>query len=121
MPIDPLVLYCGLGVAGWLFLIGLYGIVTSRHLVHLCLCLTVLQASTYVLLTTIGYRPGMPAPIFTDGVQPTSVTVDPLVHALMLTDIVVEATVVALLLSIAVKIHKRTGSIDPDALNVMRG
>jgi multicomponent Na+:H+ antiporter subunit C len=118
---NHLITYTGLGVAAWMFLVGLYGIVTSRHLVHLCLCLTVVQASTYVLLTVIGYRPGLPAPIFTDWVQAGSLAVDPVVQALMLTDVVVEATVVALLLAITVKIHKRTGSTDPAAINVMRG
>lgn len=118
---DHAVTYTGFAVATWLLLIGLYGIITSRHLVHLCLCLTVVQASTYVLLTVIGYRPGLPAPIFTDGVQPGSLVVDPVIQALMLTDIVVEATVVALLLAITVKIHKRAGSTDPDYINVMRG
>lgn len=118
---NQLVIYIGFGVAGWLLLMGLYGIVTSRHLVHLCLCLAVLQASTYVLLTVIGYRAGLPAPVFTDHVAPGSNAVDPVIQALMLTDIVVEATVVALLLAIAVQIHKKTGSVDPNEVNVMRG
>lgn len=113
--------YAGYAVATWLLLVGLYGIITSRHLVHLCLCLTVVQASTYVLLTVTGYRPGLPAPVFTDGVTPGSLAVDPVIQALMLTDVVVEATVVALLLAITVQIHKRTGSANPDAINVMRG
>ena len=33
-------------VAAWLFVIGLYGIVTSRNLVHLVVCLSVVQSST---------------------------------------------------------------------------
>ena len=53
-------------VAVWLLLVGLYGIVTSRNLVHLILCLGVVQASTYVLLLAIGYRTGGAAPIFAD-------------------------------------------------------
>jgi multicomponent Na+:H+ antiporter subunit C len=28
-------------VAAWLFAVGLYGVVTSRHLVHLVICLSV--------------------------------------------------------------------------------
>ena len=43
-------------VAGWLLLVGLYGVVTSRNLIHLIVCLQVVQASTYVLLLGIGYR-----------------------------------------------------------------
>ena len=113
--------YAGYAVAIWLFLIGLYGVVSSKHLIHLCLSLTVVQASTYVLLTVIGFRPGLPAPIFTDGVAPGSAAVDPVVQALMLTDVVVEATVVALLLAITVRIHRRTGTADPNRVDMMRG
>jgi multicomponent Na+:H+ antiporter subunit C len=32
-------------VAAWLFLIGLYGIVTSRNLIHLVACLSVTQSA----------------------------------------------------------------------------
>ena len=34
--------YLPYALAGWLFMIGLYGIVTSRHLVHLVVCLSVM-------------------------------------------------------------------------------
>jgi multicomponent Na+:H+ antiporter subunit C len=43
------------------------------------------------------------------------------VQALMLTDIVVEATVVALLLALIVQINRRTGTVDPNAIDIMRG
>ena len=43
-------------VAVWLLVVGLYGVITSRHLVHLVLCLGVMQASTYVLLLAVGWR-----------------------------------------------------------------
>ncbi|HTW95723.1 MAG TPA: cation:proton antiporter subunit C [Tepidisphaeraceae bacterium] len=118
---EHIILYAGFAVAAWLLLIGLYGIVTSSNLVHLCLCLAVLQASTYVLLTVIGFRPGLPAPVFVDGVKPGSPAVDPVIQALMLTDIVVEATVVALLLALTVKLHRKTGSADPNRVNLMKG
>lgn len=110
----------GYVVAAWLFVVGTYGIATSRHLVHLCVCLTVVQASTYVLLAVIGYRPDAPAPILVD-IPDTARTVDPVVQALMLTDIVVEATVLALLLSIIVQIQRRTGNVDPNDVDLVRG
>jgi multicomponent Na+:H+ antiporter subunit C len=106
-------------VAAWLFGAGLYGIVTSRNLIHLVVCLTVLQSSTYVLLLAIGYVHGGKAPIFADIPQGTTV-VDPVVQALTLTDVVVEATVVALLLALVMQAHKRFGTLDPDELGVMR-
>ena len=107
-------------VAAWLLIIGLYGIIISRHLVHLIMCLVVVQTSTYVLLLAIGFRYGATAPVFAD-VPVGTPAVDPVVQALMLTDIVVEATVVALLLALAIKAHERTGSADPENLGLMRG
>jgi multicomponent Na+:H+ antiporter subunit C len=108
------------GVAVWLLLIGLYGIVSSHHLVHLILCLGVVQASTYVLLLTIGYRHAAAAPIYADIPLGTRV-VDPVVQALTLTDVVVEATVAALLLALALQAQKRFGTVDPDEIAALRG
>jgi multicomponent Na+:H+ antiporter subunit C len=107
--------YLPYAVALWLLLIGVYGIVTSRHLVHLIVCLSVVQSSTYVLILAVGYRTGGIAPIFSDGRQGTP-AVDPVGHALALTDIVVGATVTALLLALAVQVQKRRGTLDPEKL-----
>ena len=107
-------------VAVWLLGIGLYGVITSRHLVHLVLCISVMQASTYVLLLGIGYRTGGKAPIFVD-IPPSTPVVDPVVQALTLTDVVVEATVTAVLLALVIQAHKRFGTTDPDDLGVLRG
>jgi multicomponent Na+:H+ antiporter subunit C len=102
-------------VAVWLFVVGLYGVVTSRNLLHQIISLSVVQASTYVLLLTIGFHTGAAAPVFAD--IPTSrAAVDPVVQALSLTDVVVGSTVSALLLAVAVQIHKRTGTLDPEEL-----
>ncbi len=107
-------------VAAWLLLIGLYGVVTSRNLVHLILCLSVVQASTYVLLLAIGYRAGGKAPVFADIPLSTPV-VDPVVQSLTLTDVVVEATVTALLLALTLQAHKRFGTVDPDEIVSLTG
>jgi multicomponent Na+:H+ antiporter subunit C len=107
-------------IAAWLFFCGLYGIVTSPHLVHTVVCLAILQTSTYVLLLSIGFRAGGAAPVFAD-IPPGTLTVDPLVQALMLTDVVVEATVFALLLSMVVKAYEKAGTISPEDLRFMKG
>ncbi|HEX3242871.1 MAG TPA: cation:proton antiporter subunit C [Solirubrobacterales bacterium] len=107
-------------VAIWILCWGLYGIVSSRNLVHLVICLGVTQAATYVLLLGVGYRNGGAAPIYADIAESTMV-VDPVVQALALVDVVVEATVSALLLAVAVQTHKRFGTIDPDELHSLRG
>jgi multicomponent Na+:H+ antiporter subunit C len=108
------------GVAAWLFLVGAYGAATSRNLVHLVVCLGVCQASTYVLLLAVGYRAGAAAPVFA-GVPSSTRVVDPVVQALCLTDVVVQATVMALLLALAVQAAKRFGTLDPDDIGELRG
>ncbi|MDQ6729023.1 MAG: NADH-quinone oxidoreductase subunit K [Actinomycetota bacterium] len=107
-------------VAAWLLLIGLYGVVSSRNLVHLILCLSVVQASTYVLLLAIGYRAGAKAPVFAD-IPLSAPVVDPVVQSLTLTDVVVEATVTALLLALTLQAHKRFGTVDPDEIVSLTG
>jgi multicomponent Na+:H+ antiporter subunit C len=106
-------------VAAWLFVIGLWGVVSSRNLVRTILCLTVVQSSTYLVLLGVGYRSGGKAPIVAD-IPATSRLVDPVVQVLVLTDIVIEATVVALLLALVVQAHKRFGSVDPNDLRPLR-
>ena len=107
-------------VAAWICLVGLYGIVSSRHLVHLALCLTITQSSTYVLLLAIGYVKGGGPPVF-KGVKLGTTAVDPVVQALTLTDIVVSVTVLALILALALDVHKEAGTVDPDAIADFRG
>jgi multicomponent Na+:H+ antiporter subunit C len=111
--------YLPYALAVWLFAIGLYGVVTSRHLVHLVVCLSVMQSGTYVLFLAVGYRNGSFAPIFF-GTPVGSPAVDPVVQALTLTDIVVSVTVSALLLALVVDIWKRSGTLNPDEMRTFR-
>ncbi|MFD7258207.1 NADH-quinone oxidoreductase subunit K [Streptomyces sp. NPDC059874] len=106
--------------AGWIFLAGVYGLVTSRDSVHAIGCLTVVQSGTYVLLVAVGYRRGGTAPYFTDIPAGTPV-VDPVAQALALTDVVVGAALTALLLALVLQIAKRHGTADPDALTGLKG
>ncbi|MGY5136362.1 sodium:proton antiporter [Streptomyces nigrescens] len=108
-------------IAGWLFLIGCYGMATSRNLIHAVGCLSVCQSSTYVLLLAVGYRDGGTAPVFSDIAPGSRPVVDPVVQALTLTDIVIGATVTALLLSLVIQIAKRHRTVDPDELSELRG
>jgi multicomponent Na+:H+ antiporter subunit C len=109
------------GVAGWLVLAGAYGIVRSRNLIHTAVCLSVAQSGTYVLLLAIGYQWNAPAPIFGSSTPTTTPVVDPVVQSLTFTDIVVSATVTALLLALTIQVHKTQRTLDPDELQSLRG
>jgi multicomponent Na+:H+ antiporter subunit C len=107
-------------VAAVLILGGLAGAVVSRDLIRTVVALSVAQSGTYVLLLGIGWRRGGTAPVFAD-VDPGVRVVDPVVQALCLTDVVVGATVLSLLLALAVKVHQTSGTRDPDALIELGG
>ena len=95
--------------------VGLYGIVTSRDLIHLVICLSVMQSASYLVLLAIGYVDDAEAPVFAD-IPLGTPAVDPVVQALTLTDVVVGTTVTALLLALSVQAHKRYGTLDPRKL-----
>jgi multicomponent Na+:H+ antiporter subunit C len=107
-------------VVVWVFVVGLYGVATSRNLVHLAVCLTVTQSATYVLLLSVGYVKGGTAPIF-KGLSKGAKLVDPVVQALTLTDVVVSVAVLALILALALDAYRDAGTEDPDALAEMKG
>jgi multicomponent Na+:H+ antiporter subunit C len=107
--------YLPYAVAAWLCLVGLFGVATSRNLIHLAVCLTVTQSSSYVLLLTVGYVKHGKAPIF-KGIKLGTTAVDPVVQALTLTDVVVSVVVVALILALALDAHRLSGSVNPDEI-----
>ena len=107
-------------LAAWIFVVGLYGIVSSRNLIHIVVCVSVCQSATYVLLLAIGYRNHGTAPVFAD--IPTSRrVVDPVVQSLTLTDIVVSVTVLALILALALDVHDELDTMDPDRIAELQG
>lgn len=108
-------------VAGLLVLLGGIGIARSSNLVHTVVCLSVAQSGTYVLLLAIGYQKGATAPVFGSTEKPSLKVVDPVVQALTLTDVVVAATVTAVLLALAIRINKTHGTVDPDELTSLEG
>jgi multicomponent Na+:H+ antiporter subunit C len=107
-------------VSAWIFFVAFFGIIRSRNMIHMAICVSVMQSSTYVLLLSIGFRHGGTAPIFS-GISAHVPAVDPVVQALVLTDVVVETVVLALLLAIAVQIHDCSGELDPNRISEVKG
>jgi multicomponent Na+:H+ antiporter subunit C len=112
--------YLPYAVAAWICLVGIFGIATSRNLIHLAICLTVTQSSSYVLLLSVGYVKHGVAPIF-KGTKLGTPAVDPVVQALTLTDVVVSVAVIALILALALDAHRLSGTVDPEGLADVSG
>jgi len=113
--------YLPYAVAAWICIWGIAGIATSRNLIHLAVCLTVTQSSSYVFLLSVGYVKHGKAPIFVGGTKLGSTAVDPVVQALTLTDVVVSVAVIALILALALDAHRLSGTVDPDGLADISG
>jgi multisubunit Na+/H+ antiporter MnhC subunit len=111
--ISLIVLCSGLG----LILIGLWGILTQRHIIRMIVGFSLLDTGIHMVMVSIGYVTGGTAPIINDAVpmaEAASRVVDPVPSALVLTAIVIGLGVTAVMLSFAVRIYKirRTLMID---------
>jgi multicomponent Na+:H+ antiporter subunit C len=113
--------YLPYALSVWIFVCGLYGIVSSRNLIHITVCVSVCQSATYVLLLAIGYRKHGTAPIFSDMPTRGRTIVDPVVQSLTLPDIVVSVAVAALLLTFALKVFEHRHSLDPGEIAGLKG
>ncbi|MDI3517224.1 MAG: multicomponent Na+:H+ antiporter subunit [Thermotogota bacterium] len=94
-----------------LIAIGVYGLLSQRHLFKMLVSLSVLELGVNILLVSIGYSKDGVAPILTPPEQIIN-PVDPLPQALVLTAIVIGVGTTALMSIIIVKIYKRTGTLD---------
>jgi len=93
-----------------LFLIGLATIVLKRNLIKIFLGIVILESAVNLFIVSLGYREGGIAPIFTNA--PGTLMVLPTPQALTLTSIVIGVATSALLLSFAIVIWKKYGSIE---------
>ena len=107
-------------IAAWLFLVGLYGVATSRNRIHLVVCLSVAQSATYVVLVAIGYRTGAGAPVF-QAVAPGTPAVDPVVQALTLTSVVIGVATLSLALALVIQLARHYRTLDLRRMRELRG
>ncbi|HOI47278.1 MAG TPA: cation:proton antiporter subunit C [Bacilli bacterium] len=90
-------------------LVGLYGLATSKNIIKSVFCVTIIEAGVILLFLNLGNLEGGSIPIL-DGIVEN--IVDPLPQALMITTIVIGATITALALMLCIKIFHHYGSIE---------
>ncbi len=111
------------GTAAGLVLVGLWGILTRRHILRIALAFTVADTGVNLLLVWSGYLPGRTTPIIDDSIPVSgmaSAVVDPLPQALVLTSIVIGVAVAALFVVVGVLASRRTGSADVRRMKELR-
>jgi multisubunit Na+/H+ antiporter MnhC subunit len=104
-----------------LFLVGLYGVLTSRNLIKIVISLTIMEFSVFLLLALMGYIQGGDAPILPLPSPDNQIIVDPLPQAMVLTAIVIALATNAMILTIAIRLYKKYGTFDIREIRDLKG
>ena len=114
--------------AGALFCIGLYTLLTRRNLIKMIMGLSLMEASTYLLLISMAYRRSSTAPVLLNppaGQTPGSLAKgnvsDPVLQNFCLTAIVIGVAVTAVFLTVVVRIAQHYRTLDADQVRALRG
>ena len=104
----------------FMFLVGLYGVLSKRNLIKIVIGLAIMEYSVNLFLILVGYVRGGAAPIIDADMQ-GELFVDPLPQAMVLTAIVIGLATTALLLAIAIRIYKKYGTFDIREIKNLKG
>lgn len=105
-------------------LIGLWGMMTRKNIIQIIIGFSLTDTGIHMLMVAIGYLNGRTAPILdaaVDLANAADTVVDPIPSALVLTAIVIGLGVTALMLSYAIQIHKKNGSLSIDDCSELKG
>lgn len=107
-----------------IFLIGLYGVCCKKNIVKIILGLVIMQFSVNLFLILLGYRKDGIPPIMDRGMtlaEFADKTVDPIPQALVLTSIVIDLGVLALMVAIAIRLYQRYRTFDITEIRKLKG
>ncbi|MFW6145656.1 MAG: sodium:proton antiporter [bacterium] len=100
-----------IGAFGLIF-IGLFILLTKKNLVKVIIGLSIMDTGIYLFLIAIGYVYEGTAPIFSKPGLNAEGMVDPVPQALVLTAIVIGVAILALALTLAIKLYKHYGTLN---------
>ncbi|MEJ2627361.1 MAG: sodium:proton antiporter [bacterium] len=95
-----------------LILIGLFIMLTKRNLIKVIIGLSILETGVNLFIVTLGYVRRGTAPIFSKTGLDMQKMVDPVPQALVLTAIVIGLAVLALALSLAIRLYNHFGTLN---------
>lgn len=105
------------------FGIGLYAVMVKKNIIKIVIGLSLMEYAVQYFLIATGYVTGGSAPIvvWPTIVPDSTVMVDPLPQALVLTSIVIGLSVTALALSIAVTLYWHYNTLDITKIRGLKG
>lgn len=99
--------------------IGLVTVLMKKNIIKILMGINILNSAANLFLISLGYRIGGVAPIFT--LAPSELMVLPTPQALVLTSIVIGVATSALVLSFAMVLQKKYGTVDIDKIRRLNG
>lgn len=99
--------------------IAFYILVFQKNLIKVVMALGLMASAANLFIISLGYRTGGVVPIWTD--LPQALVVLPVPQALTLTSIVIAVATMGLMVSLVIRIHRNTGSIDTEKSRLMKG
>jgi multicomponent Na+:H+ antiporter subunit C len=115
-------------VAAVVFSLGWYVVMSRRNLVKIIMGLSLMEASTYLLLVSLAYRNRSTAPVLYDpppGQTASSLArgnvADPVLQNFCLTAIVIGVAITAVFLTITVRVAQHYRSVDTDDVRALHG
>ncbi len=100
-----------IGTFGLVFT-GLFILLTKHNLIKMIIGLSIMDTGVNLFLISLGYIKKGTAPIFSEsGINPKNM-VDPVPQALVLTAIVIGVAVLAMALSLAIRLYQHYGTLD---------
>ena len=98
----------------FLVIIGLWATLTHRDIIRIIVGFTIFDTGVHLIMLSIGYITGGTAPIIEKLTDIGAVYVDPVPQALILTAIVIGLGVTAFMLTYAVKMYEKRGTLEID-------
>jgi len=95
-----------------LVLLGIYIILVKHNLIKVIIGLSILDTGVNLFLISVGYITRGTAPIFSRPGIDSEQMVDPVPQALVLTAIVIGVAVLALALSLAIRLYQHYGTLN---------
>lgn len=114
--------------AGLVFSLGLLAVVARRNLVRIVMGLSLMEASTYLLLVSLAYRRDATAPVLSG--RPAGVSerrlargavADPVLQNFCLTAIVIGVAITGVFLAVVVRVAQHYRSVDSADVRELRG
>jgi len=106
-----------------LLTMGLYCLVAKKNIVKKVIGIVIMDYAVNLYLIIVGYKQGGVAPIVERGMRTSMLErfVDPLPQALVLTSIVIGLGVLALMVSMCIRLYEKHGTFDMSQISKLRG